>query len=152
MAIIDLQNTLTDDECHQFQVPDLDEFITWVEETLEDHQEVELTIRLVDSEEIRTLNRDFRQKDKTTNVLSFPFENSVELDVPLLGDIVICAEVVYNEAQIQHKDPEEHWAHMVIHGTLHLLGYDHIDEKEAEEMEALEITILTDLGYTNPYH
>jgi probable rRNA maturation factor len=113
--------------------------------------EAQLTVRIVDEAEIRELNATYRGKDKPTNVLSFPFEAPPGVDIPLLGDIIVCAAVVAREAGEQGKPLEAHWAHMVIHGTLHLLGYDHIEEAEAEEMEGLEIRLLTDLGYANPY-
>jgi len=113
--------------------------------------EAQLTVRIVDEAEIRELNATYRGKDKPTNVLSFPFEAPPGVDLPLLGDIIICAAVVAREAAEQGKPLEAHWAHMVIHGTLHLLGYDHIEEAEAEEMEGLEISLLADLGYANPY-
>lgn len=116
----------------------------------------ELTIRIVDEAESRTLNRDYRGMDKPTNVLSFEFENPPGLldlgeALPYLGDLVICADVVEREAAEQGKSLEAHWAHMIIHGTLHLQGYDHIEDDEAEEMEALEIEIMQGLGYPNPY-
>ncbi len=120
--------------------------------------EYELSVRIVDEDEITSLNKQYRNKDKPTNVLSFPFafaeevgNSEIELEIPLLGDIVICAQVVANEAQEQQKLEQAHWAHMVVHGTLHLLGYDHIDESEAEEMEALETNIISELGFPNPY-
>lgn len=112
----------------------------------------ELTIRLVDSEEGLALNSQWRQRDYATNVLSFPAEVPEGLlDIPLLGDLVICVPVVAREAQEQGKSLDAHWAHLVIHGCLHLLGYDHIDDQEAEEMEALEREMLADLGYPDPY-
>lgn len=112
----------------------------------------ELTIRLVDSEEGLALNSQWRQRDYATNVLSFPAEvPDGLLDIPLLGDLVICVPVVAREAQEQGKSLDAHWAHLVIHGCLHLLGYDHIDDQEAEEMEALEREMLADLGYPDPY-
>lgn len=114
-------------------------------------EEAELTIRIVEPEEIQTLNRTYRHKDKPTNVLSFPFEAPPGVELPLLGDIVICAAVVAQEAQEQGKPLFDHWAHMVVHGVLHLLGYDHIEDDEAEEMEGLEIEILAEMGIANPY-
>lgn len=111
----------------------------------------ELTIRVVDAAEIQELNATYRNKDKPTNVLSFPFEAPEHVELDLLGDLIICAHVVRTEAQEQNKDETAHWAHMTIHGVLHLLGYDHIDDIEAEEMEGLEIKILHELGYANPY-
>lgn len=112
----------------------------------------ELTIRLVDEAEGRELNNTWRHKDYATNVLSFPADVPDELlDIPLLGDLVICIAVVEREAAEQGKALEAHWAHLVIHGCLHLLGYDHIDDDEAEEMEALERTLLAELGHPDPY-
>ncbi len=112
----------------------------------------ELTIRLVDEAEGRELNNTWRQKDYATNVLSFPADVPDEfLDIPLLGDLVICVPVVEREAAEQGKSPEAHWAHLVIHGCLHLLGYDHIEDAEAEEMEALERELLAELGHPDPY-
>ncbi|MFC3912075.1 rRNA maturation RNase YbeY [Pseudaeromonas sharmana] len=114
-------------------------------------QEAEVTVRVVDSAESHQLNQTYRGKDKPTNVLSFPFECPPGVELPLLGDLVICRQVVEQEAQEQNKPLLAHWAHMVVHGSLHLLGYDHIEDDEAEEMEALEIEFLAALGYANPY-
>ena len=115
-------------------------------------REAALSIRLVDEPEGRTLNRDYRHKDYATNVLSFPADVPEGLlDIPLLGDLVICVPVVEREAAEQGKSLEAHWAHLVIHGCLHLLGYDHIDDDEAEEMEGLEQNLLADLGHPDPY-
>jgi probable rRNA maturation factor len=112
----------------------------------------ELTIRLVDETEGRALNHTYRHKDYATNVLSFPADVPDEmLDIPLLGDLVICAPVVEREAHEQAKAREAHWAHLVIHGCLHLLGFDHIIDAEAEEMEALERELLAELGHPDPY-
>ncbi|KZZ19879.1 rRNA maturation RNase YbeY, partial [Oleiphilus sp. HI0080] len=111
----------------------------------------ELTIRVVDTPEIQELNANYRDKDKPTNVLSFPFEAPEHIELDLLGDLIICAQVVNAEAKEQNKDEKSHWAHMTVHGVLHLLGYDHIDDIEADEMEGLEIKILHELGYANPY-
>jgi len=117
---------------------------------------VEMTIRIVDQQESQQLNADYRDKDKPTNVLSFEFEQPPGLvdigeELPYLGDLVVCAEVVAKEAKEQNKSLEAHWAHMIIHGTLHLQGYDHIDEYDVEEMEGIEIEIMQNLGYANPY-
>jgi probable rRNA maturation factor len=117
----------------------------------------EITVRFVAAAEGRPLNRHYRGKDYATNVLSFPAEvpdgpdGEPLLDIPLLGDLVICVPVVEREAGEQNKSLEAHWAHLVIHGCLHLLGYDHIDDDEAEEMEALERQLLAELGYPDPY-
>lgn len=114
-------------------------------------QEAEVTIRIVDEAESQQLNYQYRAKDKPTNVLSFPFQCPPGIDLPLLGDLVICAQVVASEAAEQGKAPATHWAHMVIHGCLHLLGFDHINDDDAAEMEAEEIQILQQLGISNPY-
>lgn len=112
----------------------------------------ELTIRIVDEAEGRELNHTWRGKDYPTNVLSFPADIPEGLlDIPLLGDLVICAPVVAREATEQGKAASAHWAHLVIHGCLHLLGYDHLDDEEAEEMEGLERQLLAELGYPDPY-
>ncbi|QSX29177.1 rRNA maturation RNase YbeY [Shewanella cyperi] len=144
---LDLQNA-----CTSKQVPSEAQFELWVRTALGNTlPQAELTIRLVDSDESRSLNHSYRGKDKPTNVLSFPFEAPPGVELPLLGDLVICAEVVENEAAEQHKTLEAHWAHMVVHGCLHLLGYDHIEDAEAEEMEALETELLQGLGFADPY-
>jgi probable rRNA maturation factor len=121
----------------------------------------EITVRIVDEAEIQQLNQQYRGKDKSTNVLSFPFDmpefalpDDVEIDESMshfLGDIVICAQVVTQESKEQNKPLSHHWAHMLVHGTLHLLGYDHIEDEEAEEMEGIEIAILQKLAIDDPY-
>ncbi|WP_409298220.1 rRNA maturation RNase YbeY [Pseudomonas sp. KCJK8993] len=133
--------------------PSDQQFRRWCELALRQRTaDSELTIRLVDEAEGRELNHTWRHKDYATNVLSFPAEVPDELlDIPLLGDLVICIPVVEREAAEQGKALEAHWAHLVIHGCLHLLGYDHIDDDEAEEMEALERTLLAELGHPDPY-
>lgn len=136
--------------------PDLptdEEFCRWVEATLAGAREqTELTLRLVDETESAHLNATYRHLKGATNVLSFPFEAPPGVPAPpLLGDLVICAPVVAREAAEQGKPLEAHWAHMVVHGTLHLLGYDHGDEQQALEMESLEIELLAGLGFPDPY-
>lgn len=126
----------------------------WVSAVLSQHpdeQRNELTVRFVDEAESQDLNSTYRGKPSPTNVLSFPFEGPPEVVLPLLGDLVICAPVVQREAQQQAKTLQDHYAHMVIHGTLHLMGYDHVEEDEAEIMEALECAILAGLGIASPY-
>jgi probable rRNA maturation factor len=126
----------------------------WIAAALEGRsprKQVEVCVRLVDIDEMAQLNENFRGKKGATNVLSFPADLPAELALPMLGDIVICAPVVRSEAEQQGKSPSAHWAHMTVHGTLHLLGYDHIEEKEAGVMEALESTILAKLSFSCPY-
>ncbi|OON38802.1 rRNA maturation RNase YbeY [Izhakiella australiensis] len=128
------------------------DFQRWLDAVLPRFQaESEVTVRLVDVAESQDLNLTWRGKDKPTNVLSFPFEAPSGIELPLLGDLVICRQVVEQEAAEQQKQLLAHWAHMVIHGSLHLLGYDHIDDDEAEEMESLETEIMLALGYADPY-
>lgn len=131
--------------------PDDDSLIRWAALALRDDPGKELTIRLVDAAESQTLNSQYRHKDSATNVLSFPADLPPELNIPLLGDLVICVPVVNREAAEQGKLPEAHWAHMVIHGCLHLLGHDHIDDDDAEVMEQLERQLLAELGIADPY-
>jgi probable rRNA maturation factor len=124
----------------------------WVNTVLTNlNEEFELTIRIVDDMESSQLNETYRHKKGATNILSFPFEVPDEVELNLLGDLVICASVLEREAIEQNKSLHNHWAHIVIHGTLHLLGYDHIEDLEAEEMEAKEIAFLQTLSIPNPY-
>lgn len=111
----------------------------------------ELSIRIVDDAEARALNRDYRNRDYATNVLSFPADLPPGITVPLIGDIVLCAPVIAREAQEQGKVLGDHYAHLTIHGVLHLLGFDHGTDAEAARMEALETRILAGLGIGNPY-
>lgn len=147
-VILDLQIACAD----SVELPTEGDFQRWLTAVLLQFQPVaEVTIRLVDEEESQTLNAAYRGKAYPTNVLSFPFEAPPGIELPLLGDLVICRQVVEREAQEQNKMLFAHWAHMVVHGSLHLLGYDHLADDEAEEMEALEIEIMQGLGYSDPY-
>lgn len=135
-------------------LPDEDDIRRWIGAALAGHREgrdTEVCVRLVDSEEMTALNSRYRGKNGPTNVLSFPSDLPAELELPLLGDIVICAPVVAREAAEQHKATGAHWAHMTVHGTLHLLGYDHIEDSDAALMEALETRILATLDIPCPY-
>jgi len=132
-------------------LPGDQDFKLWVTAALQELVAAELSLRLVDEAESRELNSKYRGKDAPTNVLSFPAELPPDIDIPLLGDIVICTPLVHEEAIAQNKPIQAHWAHLVIHGVLHLLGHDHIDELEASEMEAIEVDLLSSLGYSNPY-
>lgn len=131
-------------------IPAAAQLRAWATHALAGERCGELTIRIVDEAESAQLNGRFRNKYYPTNVLSFPYE-AEGLDVPVLGDLVICAPVVAREAEQQGKNPRAHWAHMVIHGTLHLLGYDHEIDTEAEVMEARERELLATLGFADPY-
>jgi probable rRNA maturation factor len=111
----------------------------------------QLTVRVIGEAEGAALNRDYRGRTGATNVLSFPFAEPFMLRPPLLGDIVICAPVLVAQAQQQNKSLQAHWAHLVVHGVLHLLGYDHEDDRQADVMETLETKILVQLGFADPY-
>lgn len=145
----------TDITVPSHNLPTPEDFQRWATAAIKtaNKREGDVAIRIVTIAEIQQLNRDYRHKDKPTNVLSFPFDmpEGIEGIDPILGDIAICADIVAQEAAAQQKKPQDHWAHMVVHGCLHLLGYDHIKDDEAEEMEALEIAILTQFGITTPY-
>lgn len=133
-------------------LPSLTNVNRWVKAAVRLHlKNAAVTVRIVDTEEGTTLNRQFRQQDKPTNVLSFPSEIPEKLNNHFLGDLVLCAPVIRREAAEQHKAEAAHWAHMIVHGCLHLLGFDHIKSSEAEKMERLEINILRVLGCQNPY-
>lgn len=152
--MIDLQN-MTDSE----QIPSAEDFESWVRTALElegsQLEQPELTIRVVSAEESQQLNHDYRDKDKPTNILSFPFEAPEMLPkdalAELLGDLVICETVMKAEALQQNKLESSHWAHLVVHGVLHLLGHDHMEPEQADAMESLEIAILKKLGIDDPY-
>lgn len=144
---IDLQN---DDDLPG--VPDIQHLERWVSASLQqDYSDLEQTIRVVDGLESQHLNHTYRDINQPTNVLSFNADENEYLEYDLLGDLVICAPLVEREAREQGKSSLAHWAHMVVHGMLHLQGYDHLTDAEASEMEALEIEILQSLGHTNPY-
>ncbi|WP_330925977.1 rRNA maturation RNase YbeY [Candidatus Sororendozoicomonas aggregata] len=146
-ATIDLQVA-----CSAEGVPDVSLFTRWATAAVGNSRaSAEISIRVVDAIEGAELNQHWRNKQGPTNVLSFPCDFPDELNIPLLGDLVICAPVIAREAREQHKTPQAHWAHMVIHGTLHLLGYDHIEDSDARVMELLEIELLEALGFPNPY-
>ncbi len=142
---LDIQRQVESDN-----LPSDEQFQQWAELALQQSQG-QVAIRIVDENESQQLNKTYRHKDKATNVLSFEMELPDELGLPLQGDLVICAPVVEREAMEQNKALHNHWAHMVIHGMLHLQGYDHLDDQQAEEMESLEITLLQQLGMANPY-
>ena len=133
-------------------LPTEEQIVQWATAAVQpEGDEVEMTVRIVDEAESHELNLTYRGKDRPTNVLSFPFECPDEVELPLLGDLVICRQVVEREAAEQEKPLMAHWAHMIVHGSLHLLGYDHIEDNEAEEMESLETQIMQGLGFDDPY-
>ncbi|MBM95517.1 MAG: rRNA maturation RNase YbeY [Oceanospirillaceae bacterium] len=136
------------------KLPSEEQFSSWCSAALEgicSLDEPELTIRIVDEAESQQLNGDYRGKYSPTNVLSFPFDAPPEIPIPLLGDLIICTSVVEKEAVEQGKTSTAHWAHMVVHGCLHLLGYDHIKDEDADVMENLERQVLASLGFPDPY-
>ena len=147
-AQLELQN---DDH---LSCPSLREFELWANAalaTINYTKPAAFTLRITSITEVQSLNAQYRNQDKATNVLSFPADLPAELELPDIGDIIICAEIVAQEAMAQNKPLKSHWAHMTVHGILHLLGYDHLADSEAIEMEALESAILMTLGFTAPY-
>ena len=133
-------------------VPSRQEFTAWARAAWRDGaQDAEVVVRVTDEAESRRLNHDYRGADKATNVLSFGFDPLPGMEFHHIGDVVICAPVVEREAREQGKRPQAHWAHMVVHGMLHLQGYDHETDQQADDMEALETNILAGLGYPAPY-
>lgn len=133
------------------EVPAEADFQRWLDQCFSADPEMSVVVRVVDESESQQLNADYRGKDQPTNVLSFPFDVPEGIPVDHLGDLVICATVVQREALEQSKRAEDHWAHMLIHGVLHLKGYDHIEDREAEEMETIEVSLLQKLSISNPY-
>jgi len=132
--------------------PDQEQLQNWVNAALTGfNHDTEIVIRIVDEPESAQLNTQYRHKQGPTNILSFPFEAPPNIKLDLLGDLVVCAPVLKKEALEQQKQLSDHWAHIIVHGVLHLLGYDHIDEAEAELMENKEIAILNTLNIENPY-
>jgi probable rRNA maturation factor len=144
---IDVQRAIED-----LDIPGDQRLRSWIQAALSGRiEQAELTVRLVDEAESARLNREYRGKDASTNVLSFPLQMPPEAGIAYLGDLIICAPVVRREAGEQGKSLQAHWAHMLVHGSLHLLGYDHQNPRDAREMEALEIRIMADIGFPNPY-
>jgi len=142
--------------CDNDYIPNEDSFMRWVLAVLESVKykkdfKVELCIRIVTTKESEALNNKWRDKMGPTNVLSFSYDLPDHLDIKLLGDLVICAQVVENEAVKYNKSVIAHWLHMTVHGMFHLLGYDHSTDVEAEEMEAMETQVITNIGYPAPY-
>lgn len=164
MIDLDVQNP-----CGFETIPDAINCQRWVEAAIQKDKasikssESSVVIRFVDEDEGLELNHTYRNKNSATNVLSFPFEapgflsglpgqEGLDDEPTHLGDLVLCEPVVLKEASEQNKSKEQHWAHLIIHGTLHLQGYDHLNDDEASIMESLEIKILENLGFSNPYH
>lgn len=152
--VVDIQNNYLPNPA--FILPGADLLERWSCAVF-DHEnlaEAELTLRLVDKAEMQDLNKRYRGKDKPTNVLSFPADVPAEvaLELPFLGDIILCVPVIHQEAEEQQKPVFAHWAHMVVHGVLHLLGYDHENDQDAKIMEKKEILILRNLNFQNPYN
>ena len=147
MINIEVQNAASTEE-----LPSEETFQKWASAIEDDsNQHKDVSMRIVDEAEMGELNNQYRKKTGVTNVLSFPADLPEGIDIAFLGDIIICAPVVAKEAADQGKSLESHWAHMTVHGILHLQGYDHIDEAEAEQMERLETKIMKELGFENPY-
>ena len=145
--MIEIQNA-----SNMSSLPADDLIAQWAKQALDEkHKEAEITLRIVDEEEGLALNKEWREKESATNVLSFPVGEILEQAPNLLGDIVICAPIVVREANEQGKPFDAHWAHLVIHGVLHLQGYDHESNEQADIMESKEIRILKKIGYANPY-
>jgi probable rRNA maturation factor len=146
---IDIQNAASS------MLPMTDSEITYIAIlSLKEHlPDAELTIRFVNEDEMIELNHTYRQQNKTTNVLAFPFKQppGIELDCPLIGDVIICPNVLELESKQLHKPLKAHWSLIIIHGILHLLGFDHIEDSDAEIMQSFEIKLLAELGYNNPY-
>ena len=138
-------------DAEEEDIPDPALVQQWAEKACLTEYQVITSVQIVGSDEMRELNNTWRGKNKPTNVLSFPMQSPDGLDLKILGDLALCADVINTEAEQQQKPAQAHWAHMVVHGMLHLQGFDHIDDQQADEMEALEIRILDQLGFDNPY-
>tara|TARA_B110000908_G_C9963841_1_gene318054 strand:- start:3 stop:479 length:477 start_codon:yes stop_codon:yes gene_type:complete len=146
-VIVDMENVSS---CTD--IPDEIAVTQWVEAALCSYgKPAEVAINVIDEDESAKLNYQYRRKNNPTNILSFPANLPESLELPLLGDLAICAQVVAREAAAQNKDLYAHWAHIVIHGTLHLIGFDHISDAEEKKMELLEIEILASFNLSSPY-
>lgn len=145
--IVDIQHHITHPDCPSDAL-----IIEWAQLALSlREQETEVSILLIDNDEMSQLNETYRHKNGPTNVLAFPFEKPDDLELPLLGDLAICIPQMITEAKAQHKPLNAHFAHLTIHGCLHLMGYDHEDVQSAAQMEQLEIDLLKKLNIPNPY-
>lgn len=144
---LEVQNASSEGE-----VPDQTMFASWVQAALgQCHSASSISLRIVDEAESAALNQQYRKKQGATNVLSFPFDNPPGVQEDILGDVVICAPVVRREAQQQGKPELAHWAHIVVHGIMHLQGYDHMNDTDAKRMESEETRVLAQLGFADPY-
>lgn len=148
---VELEVTSSDSLDEGLYLPDETACQRWADTALLNNDNCVASLQIVTAGEMQQLNNDYRGKDRPTNVLSFPMTVPAEVGINLLGDIAACAEVIAHEAEQQGKTLDAHWAHMIVHGMLHLQGYDHIDDAEAEEMEGLEIKLMQQLGFENPY-
>jgi len=149
MAVI-IELSVSDD-VNKEKLPSEESFQYWAQASYSGDDEVVASLQIVDSDEMQNLNKNYRGKDEPTNVLSFPMELPEEVGINILGDLALCDEVIETEAKQQAKTSEAHWAHMIVHGMLHLQAYDHVEDDEAEVMEAKEIEIMKILGFENPY-
>lgn len=150
--VVDVQYALNEDAADDSAIPVQADFERWVQGALFGERKVaEVSVRVVGAEEGAELNATYRHRSGPTNVLSFTCDSPAEMELPLLGDVVICAPVVAHEAREQGKPATAHWAHMTVHGILHLLGYDHEVLEEADVMEGREVRILAQLGFADPY-
>jgi len=133
-------------------IPSIDQFQAWIDVVLSDESiDSEIVVRIIDEAEMTQFNEQYRDKIGPTNILSFPFDVPEGIASILLGDLLVCAPIIEKESLQQNKIVDHHWAHIIVHGVLHLLGHDHIDECDAKEMEALEIKILRKIKIKNPY-
>ena len=143
--------TEIDPELSGMPLPTTTQIHQWAKPCLPEPFNSELYIRITDNEQMQALNQRFRKKASPTNVLAFPAELPNGVPYSILGDIVLCAPVINQQAQEQNKPNMAHWAHMIVHGILHLRGYDHKHHEQSQQMESLEITHLQSLGFDNPY-
>lgn len=138
-------------DADNMNIPNEESFRLWTESACLDDEDVIASLQIVGRDEMQYLNKTYRDKDAPTNVLSFPMQLPDEVDIKILGDLALCVDVIKEEAKAQGKALDAHWAHMVVHGMLHLQGYDHAEDDDAKIMEAKEIMILSKLGFGNPY-
>ena len=146
-----LLDVFIDQRVEEVVIPAENKIQLWAQAAYLEDSKTTVSISIVDEVESRSLNWRYREKDSATNVLSFPMDLPAEVPDSMLGDLILCAAIIEQEAREQHKTLDAHWAHMVVHGMLHLQGYDHIQEAAAMQMEALERDILADLGIADPY-